>query len=111
MELSYVFTILFVHAKITLQQVALNRKQTDFKVGNFLHLHDHRLNIASFATDEFQDEAKCVLSCLKSDECFSINVKKQSNGVLCDLLNLTMYQYPKNLTREESSSYYFPKVS
>ncbi len=105
-----VLAVMLVCAKVTSEQVGIYRVAKNVKIGKLLHLHGYRLNVAPLATDEFQNEMQCLTSCVKSDECFCVNVKKVANGVLCELLNRTMYQYPKNLTRDESSSYWFAQV-
>ena len=102
--------IVLVCIKVTLQQVGIYRNLQNVKIANLFHLHGYRLNVTPLATEKFQNEMRCLTSCVKTNECFGLNIKKQLYDVLCELLRFTMYQYPMNLTRDESSSHWFAKV-
>ena len=102
--------VMLMYTKFTLQEVMLFRASKNLKIGKMLHLHDVRLNITAFAIEEFPNEMKCVASCVTTDKCYCVNVKEQANGVRCELLNRTIYHYPKYLTRDASSSHWFAEV-
>ena len=78
---------------------------------NFFHLHKYRLKVPAFASFETAKEMQCTVSCLKSEECFSLNVKKlTANSFLCELLNTSKHLHAENLTRDESFSHYYSPV-
>ena len=110
MALFHALVVVFVCAKLSVQEVMLFRNSENYKIGKMLRLRDVRLNVKAFVVGEFADDMKCVASCVKTDDCYSVNVKQQASGVGCELLNRTLYHYPKNLTRDTSSHHWFAQV-
>lgn len=111
MALLYAFVFLFLNFKSTFQEVMIHRQEKNLKIGSLLHLRGHRLDVVPLATLELQNYMKCLTFCVKTDDCYSVNIKKQANEmVLCELLQRTKYQFPKNLTRDDSSSHWYAMV-
>jgi hypothetical protein len=93
------------------QQAEFNSGANNLKIWNMFRLRGHKLAVSPLATMELPDEIQCVSSCIRSNDCYCVNTRKQANeNVMCELLNRTMYRYPHNLTKDSSSSHWFLKV-
>ena len=95
----------------TIKQLTLETARGKIIVLNFSHLRKHRLKVEPMACFEVTQDMKCTSSCLRSDGCVSFNVKKLSpTAFLCELLNTSKYAKEKNLTQDDSFSYYYIQV-
>jgi hypothetical protein len=105
------FVFLVLNVNISLQQAAFSPGVDNLKILNMFRLRGHKLAVTPLATMELPDEMNCLSSCIRSNECHCVNTRKQANeNVMCELLNRTMYRYPHNLTKDDSSSHWFTKV-
>jgi hypothetical protein len=108
--------VLLLRVRDTLHQYQTSfHEQTHGKnviiIANLFRLRRHKLAVTPMKKFELPDEIKCLTSCVKTDGCYSANTKKLANDdVMCELMNHTMYEYPQNLTKDESSSHWFTKV-
>ena len=92
--------------------LTLKSERGTMKLKNFQHLHGHRLKVQPLTTVEVDKEMKCTTSCMRSEKCFSFNVKKVSPvSFLCELLSTSKFLDFKNLTREENFVHWYVKVS
>lgn len=110
-------SLLFVIALSTLfnnakQQLSLQRDDRRLKLGNFRHLHGHRLNDQPRDTVELENEVQCISTCLRKQDCFSFNMKRTENSkFLCEFLNTSKYSNPTNLTRNDNYVHWYLQVN
>ena len=104
--------VLLFSVKLTLQHGSLSADATNIVVAKFFGLHGHNLRVHPLASLKMSgNDLKCLTFCVKNENSYSLNVRKQQNkDVICELLNDTIYQYPNNLTRNEGISHWFTKV-
>ena len=103
----YAVLVIFLNVKVTFQQATLHPGTKNVKIANHFRIRHYRLTVSPLVSLELPDELKCLTTCVKSDECYCVNTKKQENkNVMCELLNHTMYQYPEKLTKSEGSSHW-----
>ncbi|CAB4004291.1 Hypothetical predicted protein, partial [Paramuricea clavata] len=106
----YAVLVIFLNVKVTFQQATFHPGAKNVKIANLFRIRHHRLAVSPLVSLELPDELKCLTTCVKSDECYCVNTKKQENeNVMCELLNRTMYQYPEKLTKSERSSHWYTK--
>ena len=89
----YVALVIFFNIKVTFQQATFHSGAKNVKIANLFRIRRYRLAISPLVSFELPDELKCLTTnCVKSDECYCVNTKKQENeNVMCELLNRTMY--------------------
>jgi hypothetical protein len=103
------FVVLALNVNVTLCN---NPGVNILKIWDMFRLRGHKLAVSPLATVELPDEMECLSSCIRSNECYCVNTRKRANeNVMCELLNRTMYDYPHNLTKDDSSSHWYAKVT
>ena len=103
--------IFYTKPKNTRQQMLL-QNQGRLKLGNFRHLHRHRLNVPPQESLKLDKEIQCVSSCLKKPNCFSLNTKKTTDDkFLCEFLNTSKYKDHDNLTKDDNYVHWYIEVS
>ena len=104
--------ILLLNLSVAVQQLFAAQPQVkEIRVANFFPLRGHKLAVSPIASLEFPNEPKCLTPCVKTNECHSVNTKKQANkNVRCELLNYTKNYYPENITKDEGSTHWYDKV-
>ena len=101
-----------IQLKNTKQQLSIGGNRGKLKLVNFLHLHRHRLDVVPQATLEVDREIGCASNCLKKQDCFSMNTRRNENGkFLCQFLNTSMYRFPaEKLMQDDAFVHWYTQV-
>ena len=109
-KLVTLFAVLVFNVRVTLQHSSLNPGK--LKIVNLYRLRVYKLYLSPLTSLEVPDEMKCLASCVRSNDCYCVNTRKQANeNVICELLNRTIHHYRENLTQDEISSHWYAMVN